>query len=88
MQKRSYQNNVEFYKMMQKIKEESKNESGKIKVFDENEKLLKIKEEMFNTQKESQKNLLNAKEEEKKANDALNEEQRKYLEQLRKYNKW
>lgn len=87
MQKRSYQNNVEFYKMMQKIKEESKNESGKIKVFDENEKLLKIKEEMFNTQKESQKNLLNAKEEEKKANDALNEEQRKYLEQLRKYNK-
>lgn len=87
MQKKSYQNNVEFYKMMQRIKEESKKESSKIKTPDDAEKLLKLKEEMYYVQKESQKNLLKAKEEDRKAKDALNEEQRKFMEQLRKYNK-
>lgn len=87
MQKKSYQNNVEFYKMMQRIKEESKKEISKIKTPDDAEKLLKLKEEMYYVQKESQKNLLKAKEEDRKAKDALNEEQRKFMEQLRKYNK-
>lgn len=87
MKEKSYQNNVEFYKMMQKIKEESKKESPKIKNTDESEKLLKLKEEMYKVQKESQQKLLEEKEEEKKAKEALNEEQRKFMEQLRKYNK-
>ena len=60
MQQKSYQDNVEFYKMMQRVREEAKKESSKIK---------------------------QAKENDKKAKDALNEEQRKFMEQLRKYNK-
>lgn len=87
MQKKSYQNNVEFYKMMQKIREDAKKESNKIKTCDDSEKLLKLKEEMYNVQRDSQKKILMAKEEDKKAKDALNEEQRRFMEQLRKYNK-
>ena len=87
VQQKSYQDNVEFYKMMQRVREEAKKESSKIKQADESEKLLKLKEEMYKVQKDSQKSLLEAKENDKKAKDALNEEQRKFMEQLRKYNK-
>lgn len=87
MQQKSYQDNVEFYKMMQRVREEAKKESSKIKRADDSEKLLKLKEEMYKVQKDSQKSLLEAKENDKKAKDALNEEQRKFMEQLRKYNK-
>lgn len=87
MQQKSYQDNVEFYKMMQRVREETKKESSKIKQADDSEKLLKLKEEMYKVQKDSQKSLLEAKENDKKAKDALNEEQRKFMEQLRKYNK-
>ena len=87
VQRKSYQNNVEFYKMMQKVREEASKEGSKIKQTDESEKLLKLKEEMYKVQKDSQKSLLEAKDNDKKAKDALNEEQRKFMEQLRKYNK-
>ena len=87
VQQKSYQDNVEFYKMMQRVREEAKKESSKIKQADDSEKLLKLKEEMYKVQKDSQKSLLEAKENDKKAKDALNEEQRKCMEQLRKYNK-
>lgn len=87
VQQKSYQNNVEFYKMMQRVREEASKEGSKIKQTDENEKLLKLKEEMYKVQKDSQKSLLEAKDNDKKAKDALNEEQRKFMEQLRKYNK-
>ena len=87
MQQKSYQDNVEFYKMMQRVREEANKESSKIKQADDSEKLLKLKEEMYKVQKDSQKSLLEAKENDKKAKDALNEEQRKFMEQLRKYNK-
>ena len=73
--------------MMQKVREEASKEGSKIKQTDESEKLLKLKEEMYKVQKDSQKSLLEAKEKDKKAKDALNEEQRKFMEQLRKYNK-
>ena len=73
--------------MMQRVREEAKKESSKIKQTDDSEKLLKLKEEMYKVQKDSQKSLLEAKENDKKAKDALNEEQRKFMEQLRKYNK-
>ena len=87
VQQKSYQDNVEFYKMMQRVREEAKKESSKIKQADDSEKLLKLKEEMYKVQKDSQKSLLEAKENDKNAKDALNEEQRKFMEQLRKYNK-
>ena len=87
VQQKSYQNNVEFYKMMQRVREEASKEGSKIKQTDENEKLLKLKEEMYKVQKDSQKSLLEAKDNDKKAKDALNEKQRKFMEQLRKYNK-
>ena len=87
VQQKSYQDNVEFYNMMQRVREEAKKESSKIKQADDSEKLLKLKEEMYKVQKDSQKSLLEAKENDKKAKDALNEEQRKFMEQLRKYNK-
>ena len=54
MQQKSYQDNVEFYKMMQRVREEAKKESSKIKQADESEKLLKLKEEMYKVQKDSQ----------------------------------
>jgi len=87
MQNKSYQNNVEFYRMMQKIKEESKKETSKIKQADENEKLLKLKEEMYKTQQKAQKELIAAKEKDEKIEKDKNEEQRKYLEQLRKFDR-
>ena len=47
MQQKSYQNNVEFYKMMQKVREEAKKESSKIKKEDDSEKILKLKEQIY-----------------------------------------
>lgn len=87
MYKKSYQNNVEFNKMMLNLRGKSQKESNKIKSIDENEKLLKLKEDMYKVQKSSQEYLLNCKENDKKAKDALNEKQREFMEQLRKYNK-
>lgn len=85
MENKSYQNNVEFYRMMQKIQSESKKQRALIDAKDEGEKLLKLKEEIYKTQVKSQKDLLEAKEKEEKKD--KNEEQRKYLEQLRKFDR-
>lgn len=85
MQQRSYQNNVEFYKMMQRVREDAKKEGNKIKQVDISDKLLKLKEDMYKVQKDSQKNLLAEKEKDAKARTALNEEYRKFMDQLRKY---
>ena len=85
MQQRSYQNNVEFYKMMQRVREDAKKEGNKIKQVDISDKLLKLKEDMYKVQKDSQKNLLAEKEKDAKARMALNEEHRKFMDQLRKY---
>lgn len=85
MQQRSYQNNVEFYKMMQRVREDAKKEGNKIKQVDISDKLLKLKEDMYKVQKDSQKNLLAEKEKDAKARTALNEEHRKFMDQLRKY---
>lgn len=85
MQQRSYQNNVEFYKMMQRVREDAKKEGNKIKQVDISDKLLKLKEDMYKVQKDSQKNLLAEKEKDAKTRTALNEEHRKFMDQLRKY---
>lgn len=87
MENKSYQNNVEFYRMMQKIKDESKKKRSLIDAKDEGEKLLKLKEEIYKTQIKSQKDLLAAKEKEEQKEKDKNEEQRRYLEQLRKFDR-
>ena len=84
MQQKSYQNNVEFYKMMQKVREEAKKESSKIKKEDDSEKILKLKEQIYKVQKDSQKEFLKEKEKADKVKSAVNEEQRKFMAQLRK----
>ena len=85
MQQRSYQNNVEFYKMMQRVREDAKKEGNKIKQVDISDKLLKLKEDMYKVQKDSQKNLLAEKEKDAKSRTALNVEYRKFMDELRKY---
>jgi len=85
MENKSYQNNVEFYRMMQKIQSESKKQRALVDAKDEGEKLLKLKEEIYKTQVKSQKDLLAAKEKDEQDKKDKNEEQRRYLEQLRKF---
>ena len=85
MQQKSYQNNVEFYKMMQRVREETKKEENKIKQVDMSDKMLKLKEDIYKVQKESQKNLLAEKDKDVKARNIMNEEHRKFMDQLRKY---
>ena len=71
--------------MMQRVREDAKKEGNKIKQVDISDKLLKLKEDMYKVQKDSQKNLLAEKEKDAKARMALNEEHRKFMDQLRKY---
>lgn len=85
MQQKSYQNNVEFYKMMQRVREETKKEGNKIKQVDMSDKMLKLKEDIYKVQKESQKNLLAEKDKDVKARNIMNEEHRIFMDQLRKY---
>lgn len=85
MQQKSYQNNVEFYKMMQRVREETKKEGNKIKQVDMSDKMLKLKEDIYKVQKESQKNLLAEKDKDVKARNIMNEEHRRFMDQLRKY---
>ena len=85
MQQKSYQNNVEFYKMMQRVREETKKEGNKIKQVDMSDKILKLKEDIYKVQKESQKNLLAEKDKDVKARNIMNEEHRRFMDQLRKY---
>ena len=85
MQQKSYQNNVEFYKMMQRVREETKKEGNKIKQVDLSDKMLKLKEDIYKVQKESQKNLLAEKDKDVKARNIMNEEHRRFMDQLRKY---
>ena len=85
MQQKSYQNNVEFYKMMQRVREETKKEGNKIKQVDMSDKMLKLKEDIYKVQKESQKNLLAEKDKDVKARNIVNEEHRRFMDQLRKY---
>ena len=85
MQQKSYQNNVEFYKMMQRVREETKKEGNKIKQVDMSDKMLKLKEDIYKVQKESQKNLLAEKDTDVKARNIMNEEHRRFMDQLRKY---
>lgn len=85
MQQKSYQNNVEFYKMMQRVREETKKEGNKIKQVDMSDKMLKLKEDIYKVQKESQKNLLAEKDKDVKARNIMNEEYRRFMDQLRKY---
>ena len=85
MQQRSYQNNVEFHKMMQRAMEGAKKEGNKIIQNDASDRLLKLKEEIYKVQRDSQKNLLAEKEKDAKARIALNEEHRKFMDNLRKY---
>lgn len=87
MQQKSYQNNAEFYKMMQRVREEAKKESSKITKEDDSEKILKLKEQIYKVQKDSQREFLKEKEKADKLKSEVNEEQRKFMEQLRKYNK-
>jgi len=87
MENKSYQNNVEFYRMMQKIQSESKKQRALVDAKDEGEKLLKLKEEIYKTQVKSQKDLLVAKEKDEQDKKDKNEEQRRYLEQLRKFDR-
>ena len=84
MQQKSYQNNVEFYKMMQRVREETKKEGNKIKQVDMSDKMLKLKEDIYKVQKESQKNLLAEKDKDVKARNIMNEEHRRFMDQLRK----
>ena len=84
MQQKSYQNNVEFYKMMQRVREETKKEGNKIKQVDMSDKMLKLKEDIYKVQKESQKNLLAEKDKDVKARNIMNEEHRRFMGQLRK----
>ena len=85
MQQRSYQNNVEFHKMMQRAREDAKKEGNKIIQNDASDRLLKLKEDIYKVQRDSQKNLLAEKEKDAKARIALNEEHRKFMDNLRKY---
>ena len=85
MQQRSYQNNVEFHKMMQRAREDAKKEENKIIQNDASDRLLKLKEDIYKVQRDSQKNLLAEKENDAKARMALNEEHRKFMANLRKY---
>ena len=85
MQQRSYQNNVEFHKMMQRAMEGAKKEGNKIIQNDASDRLLKLKEDIYKVQRDSQKNLLAEKENDAKARMALNEEHRKFMDNLRKY---
>ena len=85
MQQKSYQNNVEFYKMMQRVREETKKEGNKIKQVDMSDKMLKLKEDIYKVQKESQKTLLAEKDKDVKARNIMNEEHRRFMDQLRKY---
>lgn len=85
MQQRSYQNNVEFHKMMQRAREGAKKEGNKIIQNDASDRLLKLKEDIYKVQRDSQKNLLAEKEKDAKARIALNEEHRKFMDNLRKY---
>lgn len=85
MQQRSYQNNVEFHKMMQRAREDAKKEENKIIQNDASDRLLKLKEDIYKVQRDSQKNLLAEKENDAKARMALNEEHRKFMDNLRKY---
>ena len=85
MQQRSYQNNVEFHKMMQRAMESAKKEGNKIIQNDASDRLLKLKEDIYKVQRDSQKNLLAEKEKDAKARIALNEEHRKFMDNLRKY---
>ena len=85
MQQRSYQNNVEFHKMMQRAMEGAKKEGNKIIQNDDSDRLLKLKEDIYKVQRDSQKNLLAEKENDAKARMALNEEHRKFMDNLRKY---
>ncbi len=85
MQQRSYQNNVEFHKMMQRAMEGAKKEGNKIIQNDASDRLLKLKEDIYKVQRDSQKNLLAEKEKDAKARIALNEEHRKFMDNLRKY---
>lgn len=85
MQQRSYQNNVEFHKMMQRAMEGAKKEGNKIIQNDASDRLLKLKEEIYKVQRDSQKNLLAEKEKDAKARIALNEKHRKFMDNLRKY---
>lgn len=85
MQQRSYQNNVEFHKMMQRAREDAKKEENKIIQNDASDRLLKLKEDIYIVQRDSQKNLLAEKENDAKARMALNEEHRKFMDNLRKY---
>lgn len=85
MQQRSYQNNVEFHKMMQRAREDAKKEKNKIIQNDASDRLLKLKEDIYKVQRDSQKNLLAEKENDAKARMALNEEHRKFMNNLRKY---
>lgn len=85
MQQRSYQNNVEFHKMMQRAREDAKKEGNKIIQNDASDRLLKLKEDIYKVQRDSQKNLLAEKENDAKARMALNEEHRKFMDNLRKY---
>ena len=87
MENKSYQNNVEFYRMMQKIQTESKKQRALIDAKDEGEKLLKLKEEIYKTQIKSQKDLLTAKKIEEQKEKDKSEEQRRYLDQLRKFDR-
>ena len=83
MQNKSYQNNIEFHRMMQKmIKETDQNE--KIKQVDDSEKLLRLKEQMYKTQYQAKKELQEAKDKDAKAK---NDDWQKYLEQLRRMDK-
>ena len=85
MQQRSYQNNVEFHKMMQRAREDAKKEENEIIQNDASDRLLKLKEDIYKVQRDSQKNLLAEKENDAKARMALNEEHRKFMDNLRKY---
>jgi len=87
MENKSYQNNVEFYRMMQRIQTESKKQRALIDAKDEGEKLLKLKEEIYKTQIKSQKDLLTAKKIEEQKEKDKSEEQRRYLDQLRKFDR-
>ena len=71
--------------MMQRVTEETKKEGNKIKQVDMSDKMLKLKEDIYKVQKESQKNLLAEKDKDVKARNIMNEEHRRFMDQLRKY---
>ena len=59
--------------------------TNKIIQNDASDRLLKLKEDIYKVQRDSQKNLLAEKENDAKARMALNEEHRKFMNNLRKY---